>query len=394
MQGAAEYEAVRTAQLESMSRLDFLLADIYAQHGLSRSSKIFDRPLVPAPQARGPSRLRTLLSTRYLVLELWDFDAVYRTHYGKIMGGLEVKNKGGLHAVVSGHDSVTGMLDDMRNKFVAHTELGLGEFAEKVNAVGLAPIVGYARVVLMLQDAIYRVIPNRLGQESKVYAEDVGTFGAPTPTAILGIKKRYEGASPVLDWGRQRRECEALRGLQLSLAMLCVGFCEAVAGTRDNTMCSYIRLESHVHRAKYMILDMHNFILEFNRLAPDVPRPGFLAREELYASLRNDYAAHTRVSRVSGVKRLLRENPLLLDDIVLDMTEADILAGRLLGRLSSTAVREITPMTGAQISEIDREVGNVRMACHRFYGYRYFRFIDEAKVWKARERAKREMGMI
>lgn len=392
-EGAGEYEAVRTAQLESMSRLDSLLSDIYAQHGLAWSMKIFDRPRWPLPQDPGTARLRTLLSTRHLVLELWDFDSVYRAHYEKVMGGLEVEDMGGIHGIVGGHGSVTRLLDDMRNKFVAHAELGLGEFAERVNAVGLAQIVAYARAVLMLQDAIYRVIPNKHGYESSVWAETVGSFGMPAASAILALKRRYEGVSPIPDRDRRSRECEALRGLQVALATLREGFCEAVSGTSDSTMDSYIRLESHVHMAKYMILDMHNFILELGRVEPGVPRPGFLAREGLYASLRNNYAAHTRAGRVSGVKELLEGNPPLLDNMVLDMVEADILADRLLGRLPGPDTWEITPMTGAQISEIEREVDDVRLACHRFYGYRYFQSRDEAKVWEARRLAKRDLGM-
>lgn len=386
-----EYGDIHTAQLESRSRLDFLVADIYAQHGLFWSSRILDRPRAPTTQGCGMLRLHMLLSTRYLVLELWDFDEVYRTHYKKVMGGLEVGDRGGLHAIIGGHGSVAGLLGDMRNKFVAHTELGLGEFAARVNAVGLAPIVEHARAVLVLQDAIHRTIPNRHAQKSMPLAETVGSFGPPTHAVIRALKQRYNGVNHVLD--RDAHKYETLRGLQTALSVLRRGFCDAVSETREGTLDSYIQFESHVHRAKYMILDMHNFIVEFTRLCPRVPRPGFLSRAELYAGLRNDYAAHTRANRVSGVKSLLRDSPGLLDDIILDMVEADILVSRVLGRRPDPAIGEINPMTGAQISEIERRTDDVIMDCHRFYGYRYFRFNDEAKVYRMRDLAKRDLGL-
>ncbi|MDD9812991.1 MAG: hypothetical protein OXU37_01760 [Thaumarchaeota archaeon] len=388
-----EYEAIRVAALESNIRLRYLIGEIYAQHGLPQDAQLSDRPHRSRLQTPTTSWMLTLLAARYLVLELWNFGDMHQTHYRKAMDGLEVRDRKGLHMILDGHGDVRGSLKRMRDKSVAHTERDFGEFSREITAMGLARLVHYARAALMFQDAIYRTIPHEGVQERPEQKPNPRSLAFPTDADTEAFKKKHSSLCPVQVMENRPRECTVIRDLQLSLLVLYAKFQEAAFEKEDNTLDSHLRFTEQVYTSKYMILDIDNFIVEIKKLGISLAEPGFLLREGLYRNLRNDYAGHTRVNKVASLQELLERNPDILRDMLLDMAEIDVVASRLLARCPDTLIREITPMTPEQISEIDRKMAAVQLESHRHYGFKYVDPLEEKNRRDARERAKRDMGL-
>jgi len=371
-QGHAEYDDIRSSQLESSARLRYLVDNIYVQHGMPPVMQGFDMLHKSRLQRPSLSWAHVLFSARYLVLELWDFEDVYSVHYGKIVGGLDVTDKRGLHMIISGHESVKSALKGLRDKCVAHMERDFGEFAKSIDAVGLASIVHYARAVVMFQDAVFRTIGNRHRKENKPHGGIPISFELPAGTDRQAFEKKYCQADLAAYAGSHRHECEVMRNLQMSLGMLYASFYEAALQSRYRNRGEFSWLDMQVYGSKYMILDIHNFIVEFGKLGiGKTTRPGFLTGGTPYARLRNDYAAHTRVNKIAGVGGLLDGNPGLLGDMLLDIVEIDVLAFKILERHPDTLIKEITRVTPEQFAEIDRRLSEVQVASHEPYGNRY-----------------------
>lgn len=374
-QGSAAYDSVRSSQLESGARLRHLIDNIYAQHGLP--------PVMQAPGALHASRLQKpsmswahiLFSTRYLVLELWNFEDVYNAHYKGIVGGLDMADKRGIHMIISGHEGVKGGLNDLRDKCVAHIELDFSEFAKRIDAIGLAPIVQYARAVVMFQDAVFRTVKNRHRKEGEPRGGIPISLELPSVTDRRAFEEKYGQMDFEACANRHRHECDVMQSLQMSLNMLYASFYEAALQSRYRNRNEFSRLDMQVYGARYMILDIHNFMVEFGKLDINKStRPGFLHRDALYTRLRNNYAAHTYIDKIDGIGGLLEDRPGLLGDMLLDIMEIDVLASRVLERHPETLIKGITRMTPGQISEIDRRLRKVQVASHETYGNRYADF--------------------
>lgn len=370
-QDHAAYDDVRSSQLESSVRLRYLVDSIYVNHGLPPVMQALDGPGRPGAKAHGPQWAHILFSARYLVLELWDFEDTYSAHYEKIVGGLEVESRRGVHMIISGHRGVKDSLKDLRNS-VAHAAHDIGEFAGQVDAIGLAPLVHYARAVAMFQDAVFRTIGNRHGRANPTRE------GIPVSLELPGATDRraFEAKYGTVDFGAvaamHDHECEVMRDLQLSLDMLYENFYKAALQSKYRVRDCHFGPDMHVYGAKYMILDIHNFIVELGKLGiGNAMRPGFLARSDMYLDLRNDYAAHTRTSKIRGIGGLLEGRPGLLSDMLMDMVEIDELAQKILERHPDKMTKEITRMTPEQVSEMDRRLRDVQEASHEAYGYRY-----------------------
>lgn len=347
----AAHEAVRAAALESNARLRCLIADVYARHRAILGGEGAGAARAQAPPARPAPWERRLLSARHLVLELWGFEDVRSAHYAGVIEGMGAVERDGLRMIMDDHEGTRHMLKWMRRGPAGRVEHDYGEFAGEIDHIGLAHIVHYAWAAHMLQDAVCRAIPRARGVPEQRLAPDPPRL--PTREDRQNLERKYASLGPVGDMGVPG--CIRMRDLQMSLrtvqAML-HGTASQEWGTAAGGRAAPMDC---AHMARYAVLDIHGFIKEFCRQGIESVKPDILSRGALYARLHADHVAHSRADKLAGTGGMLRDNPRLLDEILLDMVEVDVLASRMLGGCPGIA-RDITPMTDGDIAWIDRSM--------------------------------------
>jgi len=388
-QGPLDYDAIYAAVYESNAQVRYWLCDIYDLHGLPQNPQLRDAPHMSALYSPALRSLRLLLSVRHLVLELWNFQAIYG-HYTKIKKDLAVEKTGGLDLITKDH-KIAASLKLLRGK-LAHPEITLGDFAGEIDAHGLDSFVRYARAVLMFEDAAYHTVSHRRHKPKNADLNPVKlTFEMPGSLDRDAFAKRYSGIDFELDPEIHGREYALMGDMRMSLLMLYTGFVEAAKSTDDNTLDSYLQFTSHAHNSKYMILDIDNFIKKFKKLRlQETVTPDFLSRADLYDSLRHYYSAHTRFRKTRTTESLLAEHQDLLSHMLLDILEIDALASRLLERFEAPPIKEISFMSGEQIAKIDEAMKAIQL---ERYGRSYTDPHEEEKRLEARAAAKRRLGL-
>lgn len=391
-QDALDHDALYFAAHESNMHVRYWLCDIYDLHGLPQDPQPHDAPHKSALYSSTLRTLRLLLSVRLLVLELWNFQAIY-SHYGKIKQDLDVEKASGLSLIVKNH-KITGSLKRLRDK-LAHQGIALEDLADEIDSLGLDSLVRYARAVLMLEDAVYRTVSNnRHRPKNEDWNLPKLTFELPGSSDRDAFAKKYSEVNFSFDPEHNGREYALMGELRLSLLMLYTSFVESAQNTSDNTLDSYLLFTSHVYNSKYMILDIHNFIARFRKLGlQEAVTPDFLAREGLYKSLRDNYSAHTKIAKIRTIEYLLSDHPDLLSHMLLDILEIDAIASRLLERFEAPPLREIPPMSREQIDKMDRDMRDAQLGSHGLLGHSYIDPREETRRLEARAVAKRRLGL-
>jgi len=391
-QDPPDYDAIYAAAYESNIHVRYWLCDIYDLHGLPQNPQLYDTPHMSALHSPALRSLRLLLSVRHLVLELWNFQAIYN-HYTKIKTDLAVGKTGGLDLIIKNH-KIAGSLKLLRDK-LAHQGITLGDFAGEIESHGLDSFVHYARAVLMFEDAAYRTVSHRRHKPKNADLNPAKlTFELPGSLDRDAFAKRYSGVDFEFDPKLHGREYALMGDLRLSLLMLYTSFVEAAKSTGDNTLDSHLRFTSHVHNSKYMILDIDNFIKKFKKLdLQEAVTPDFLSRADLYNSLRHDYSAHTKITKIHTIESLLAEHPDLLSHILLDILEIDALASRLLERFEAPPIKEISLLSREQLAKIDEAMKATQLESHGRLGRSYIDPHEEEKRLEARAAAKRRLGL-
>jgi len=390
-QRALDYGAIYAAANESNIHLRHWICDIYDLHGLPQDPQLSDAPYRSALHSPTLRSLRLLLSVRRLILELWNFQAIY-SHYGEIKKGLDVKKTSGLTMIIKDH-KVVGSLKRLRDQ-LAHQGITLEELANEINSLGLAPLVHYARAVLMFEDAVYRTVKNSNYRQKNTGWDPAGlTLKMPGSSDRDAFAKKYSAVNFTLN-PEHSRDYILMGELRLSLLMLYTGLVESAQNTANRTLDSYLRFTGNVYNAKYMILDIHNFIAKFKKLGlQDAVEPAFLSRECLYRSLRNNYSAHTKITKVRTIESVIDAHPDLLGHMLLDILEIDALASGLLRRFETTPARQISPMSREQIDKIDEAMRVTRLESHGRLGHSYIDPNEEKKRLEIRAVAKRRLGL-
>lgn len=388
--GDPDYGAIYAAASESNSRLRYWIYSIYDLHGLPIPA-LYKAPHAPALHDYEPEPLRLLLLTRCLILELWTFQTIHG-HYMRIKGGLTVERTGGLDMIIKGH-RVHGRLKSLRDD-IAHSGTTLGEFACKINSLGLDSYVYYARAALMFEDAAYQKIPHaHHRREGREMIPIENPFMVPGFTERDTFAKKYSEIDFDPNAERRKRECTIMRELNHSLRMLYRGFCKAERERESNPPHGRFRFNDHLYNVKYMILDIYCFIEKFRKLGlHDIVTPGFISREGIYEELRHDYSAHTKIKKIRSVEDMLGTRPSLLGDMLLDIVEIDALASRLLERFEAPPTGEIRPISVEQSEKMNQKLWSMQVESHRFYGYEHVESYRGLTGSEARERARQDLG--
>lgn len=389
---ALDYDAIYSAAYESNIRVRHWTCEIYDLHGLPQNPQLYDTPHRSALHSPTLRTLRLLLSVRHLVLELWNFQTIYG-HYCQIKKDLDVKKASGLNLIFKNH-KIVGSLKHLRDE-TAHQGITLGDFANEIDKLGLGSFVHYARAVLMFEDAAYRTVSNkRYMPKNADWDLSKLTFELPGSSDSDAFAKKYSNVDFPFDPEHNSNDYVLMAELRLSLLMLYTGFVESAKNTSDKTLDSYLRFTCHVYNSKYMILDIHSFIAKFMKLGlREYVAPDFLNRAELYNSLRNNYVAHTKITKMRTTVSVLSDHPGLLSHMLLDMLEIDAIASRLLERFETPPLKEISPMSKEQIDKIDKEMKAVQLESHGRLGRSYMDPHEEKKRLEARAVTKKRLGL-
>lgn len=390
-QKAPDYGAMYAAAYESNIHVRHWICDIYDLHGLPQDQHMYDTPHRSALHSPTLRSLRLLLSVRRLILELWNFQAIY-SHYGEIKKDLDVKKASGLSLIIKNH-KIVGSLKQLRNK-LAHQGITLEEFASEIDSLGLDSFVHYARAVLMFEDAAYRTVQNAHHKpENPDWDPARFTFEMPGRLDREAFAKKYSNVDFPL-YPEHSRDYILMGELRLSLLVLYTSFIESAQNTAGKTLDSYLRFTAHVYNSKYMILDIYNFIEKFKKLGlQNAVEPDFLSRVNLYCDLRHNYSAHTKITKIRTIESLLADHPDLLSHMLLDILEIDALASRLLGRFEVSPTRNIKLMSKEQIDKIDEDMRAIQLKSHGRLGHSYMDPHEEKKRLEARAIAKRRLGL-
>lgn len=393
-----DYEWAYIAMAESNIRIRYWLDMIYREHGIANNPK--QDALYEA--ARRPSLASTniMVSARYLALEIYDFWKLYQKNH-KMVQDLEIRDAAGIYKIVKEYKDAREMRE-LRNKFGAHPCWTFDEAARHINAMGLDRFVFYARLVLMFQDAVYRTVPSRhrRARNSGVQEAQISVSFEPV-TKSEGRKSReeYANVSVVFKTPKSQDAYITMHESLLCMMLLSINFNEGKERNGDETLEGYLRFSSEVYNVKYMILELANFIKQFDEMNLEMTRggkaftPDFLKRREFYLQWRNDYAAHVLEDGVRGIQRLVEENRDLISNILRDIAEADSLVTRLSSEFEGYGGFDINPMTRTEVKLVEGKLDRMRAESNEHYGNEFVDPGQEITIQRRKEEVRRTLGL-
>jgi len=308
-------EDVYAAADESNMRIRYWLDVVYGQHGVDSNLCSLDRPPKSAFQKPSLEWVNLVVGVRHLILELSSFSHLERLAHKKIVKRLDAKNPDTLYEMLDGHEETAEVIGLLRCKFGAHIHWTFNEVKEAVDEIGLASIVGYAKRVLLFEDAAYRTIRH------KYHCRKTSDCELIKHTPLVGererlakIKEKYGpvrialSVKSVDDW-------HAIHESYLCLHMTYGKYLESTHG--DGTTVDEIKqATSEIYNLKYIFLHMCNIIQKLQKPALSMPfEPEFASRESGYCRLRDDYSAHLHINKIKDLRQILKTDKNLISNI-------------------------------------------------------------------------------
>ena len=392
------YEKIHAVVYESNIRIRYWINQIYVQHN-SSLQPIRDSPerAMLQPSLRF---LNVLSSIRYLVLEICEFlELCERDH--RVVGRAELKDPGGIYRIIQEQGRVRDDIKKMRDGFGARPAWTFKEISEQVESMGLDTFVLYAHLVLMFQDAVYGTIPSRYHRDERpVKPWQVPVSWMPvTVEEVREMEKAYEGMS-VSPKKEHQSECATMHESLLCLMMLDINFTNVSEHIGEETLDAHMKFSNEVYNLKYMILELANFVEQYEKLAPEVKTrtgkeivPDFLVRKEKYFALRDLYSAHTQFDDSPGIQQIITENPDLVSKMLRDVQEARIIVTKMSPEFQEYEACAVSLMTDMEMDGVERELDYIRGEFNECNGNGFGEISRDQALQKKRERMKKILGV-
>lgn len=392
------YGQVYEALYESNVRIRYWLDKIYRQHGISNNPE-YDK-LDTVAQKPVLANTNIMVAIKYLVLEIYDFWKLYNKNYD-VDNDLKVDDPSGIYRISQEYADAEEM-KEMRNRFGAHPCWTFEKVAKHIDAMGLDRLVFYAHLVVMFQDAAYRITPSRHRRD---HMRDVRRAQIPLtvePVTVSGgetIKVAYSRANVELESQKDQNAYVALRESLLCMMHLSACFNEARENLKKGTLVSYLRFSNEVYNIKYMILELVNFTKVYDGMKLSITNdgkplvPSFLERRELYCELRNKYAAHAPMDGNDGMQRLLQKSPDLISNALRDVAEANGLVTRLSSEFQEYNEPPVRQMTHTEIKRVHRRLDRIRKDSSEYRGNEFVDPKQEQTIQRRKEEARRTLGL-
>lgn len=389
---------VYTAVSESNIRVRYWLDKIYRQHG------IYNNPeqdlLDVLTQKPVFVHINIMIAIRYLALEIYDFWELYNKNHD-LVKDLEIKDPAGIYRIIQ-ECGIIRELREIRNEFGAHPGWAFEKAAERIAAMGLDRFVLNAHLVLMFQDAVCRTMPSRHRRDHvhDVRQAQISVKVDPvTRSEGEKIKESYANTSVVFKDQKRRDLYVTMHESVLCMMLLHESFNEAREHYGKNTLAAIQRFSNEVYNVKYMILEMANFIKQYEEMKLDVTKDGrvfergFMARKSLYNEFRNNYAAHTRQDGINGIQALIEKQPDILSCVLRDIVEADNLVTRLSSEFPEYEQCSLRLMTSTEISRVQRKLDRIRKESNEHYGNEFVDPDQEQTMQRRKEEVRRILGL-
>ena len=372
-----DYEKIYTAVYESNIRIRYWINQIYICHDDTRQPPQNDTERA----MRQPSLqfLNVLSSIRYLALEVFDFLEIYESDH-HVVDNLKLDDPGGFYKIMRGRGEVKNTIGKMRREFGAHPIQTFEEISEQVNAIGLDTLVLYVRLTLLFQDAVFRTIPSRYHRDENLMKQEFIpiSWSPVTKEDVRVVESTYDGVSMSLNEGDHQRTYVTMYESLLCMSMLNINFTNVSEKPQKETLDILMKFSSEVYNTKYMILELANFVEQYEELAPKLKTkageeliPNFLKRKEKYRRLRNHYSAHARFGDIVGIQQVMRENPNLISEMLQDIQEAWIIVTKMQPEFQEYKACAVPLMSDMEMDGVDREIDRIHKESNEYYENRY-----------------------